>query len=134
MVPFSDAGAEIHSRPTRILVVEDEVLIRHDIAEALRALGARVVEASTGDEAWDYLMTYGPVDLVFTDYRMPGTTNGGELANRVKAHYPDLQVVITSGHFLSEYRSEPSLRKPYPVNETAAALFERARRAKNHEG
>jgi CheY-like chemotaxis protein len=133
LVAYPDAGAEFHSRPISILVVEDEVLIRHDIAEALRALGVRVIEAATGDEAWDYLMTYGAVDLVFTDYRMPGSMNGGQLASRARTHYPNLQVVVTSGHFLSEDRAEPVLRKPYPVNQTAAVLFERARKGRNHE-
>ncbi|HWG07150.1 MAG TPA: response regulator [Beijerinckiaceae bacterium] len=132
-MPYSDAGAELHPRPIRILVVEDEVLIRHDIAEALRALGASVVEAATGDEAWDYLRTYGQVDLLFTDYRMPGSMNGGQLASYARTHYPDLQVVLTSGHFLSADRSEPVLRKPYPVNETAAALFERACKSRSRE-
>ena len=133
MVPHSDAGAETDPHPIKILVVEDEALIRHDIAEVLRAHGVRVVEAASGDEAWDYLMTHGPVDLVFTDYRMPGSMNGGQLADRVRAHFPHLPIVVTSGHFIAEANSEPILRKPYRVDETAVALFERASKRSNGE-
>jgi CheY-like chemotaxis protein len=39
----------------RILVVEDEALIRFAIAEALRELGVSVMEAASADEAWQYL-------------------------------------------------------------------------------
>ena len=43
------------SVPPRILVVEDEALIRFAMAGALRDLGASVVEAASADEAWQYL-------------------------------------------------------------------------------
>ena len=54
----------------RILLVEDEPLIRFAMAEALRELGVSVVEAASADEAWQYL-TAGAADLVFTDHQMP---------------------------------------------------------------
>ncbi len=71
----------LHER-TRILVVEDEPIIRLYIAEALREMGAVVIEAGTADEAWAFLTTGADVDLVFTDHRMPGAMSGAELATR----------------------------------------------------
>jgi CheY-like chemotaxis protein len=78
---MTQSRVEIAPRPgvPRILVVEDEALIRFDMAEALRGLGVSVVEAASADEAWQYLTDGGSVDLVFTDHRMPGSMTGGQL-------------------------------------------------------
>ena len=72
------SGIEMAPQPAhaRILVVEDEPLIRFVIAEALRELGVSVVEAASADEAWQYLTAVGSADLVFTDHRMPGSMTG----------------------------------------------------------
>ena len=121
-----DVGTAPQPAPIRILVVEDEALIRHDIAEALHSLGVCVIEAATADEAWDYLRSDGSVDLVFTDHRMPGSMTGAELAARIRAHYPHLQVVVTSAYFDAAGRSETIVPKPYRVAAIAAALAERA--------
>ena len=120
---------EIAPRPgvPRILVVEDEALIRFAIAEALRELGVSVVEAASADEAWQYLTAGGSVDLVFTDHRMPGSMTGGQLATRIRLQYPSLVVIVTSGYFDDRGWSEPIVPKPYNPFETATALAERAR-------
>jgi CheY-like chemotaxis protein len=78
----------------RILVVEDEALIRFAIAEALRELGVSVVEAASADEAWQSLTAGGSVDLVFTDHRMPGCLTGGQLATRIRLQYPSVVVIV----------------------------------------
>jgi CheY-like chemotaxis protein len=71
-MPQSEIESASQSERVRILVVEDEALIRFAIAEALRELGVSVVEAASADEAWQYLTAGGSVDLVFTDHRMRG--------------------------------------------------------------
>lgn len=81
----------------RVLVLEDEVLIRIAIAEELRAHGIAVVETVNADEAWSYLQAGGRADLIFSDVRMPGSMDGVEFAHRVKAVYPEIQIVLTSG-------------------------------------
>jgi two-component system, response regulator PdtaR len=58
-MPQSEIESASQSERARILVVEDEALIRFAIAEALRELGASVVEAASADEAWQYLTTGG---------------------------------------------------------------------------
>ena len=95
-MPQSEVESTSRSVPPRILVVEDEALIRFAMAEALRDLGASVVEAASADEAWQYLTAGGSVDLVFTDYRMPGSMTGGQLATRIRREYPSLVVIVTS--------------------------------------
>jgi CheY-like chemotaxis protein len=106
----------------RILIVEDDSLVSFAIAEALRDLGASVVEVTTADEAWDYLATGAPVDVVFSDHVMPGSMTGAQLVARVKEHYPEIKTVITSGYVDIPDRPAQVLSKPYDVLKTAADL------------
>ena len=108
--------------PARILVVDDEPFVRFAIAEALRDLGISVVEAATADEAWDYLTTGTPIDLVFTDHQMPGSMTGTDLAMRIKQHYPRIKIIITSAYFNASERPAPVLSKPYDLFKTASDL------------
>lgn len=133
-MPQSGIETAPQSAPARILVVEDEPLIRFAMAEALRELGASVVEAASADEAWQYLMAGGSADLVFTDYRMPGSITGAQLAARIRRQYPSLIVIVTSAHFVDQEWSEPVVRKPYNLFKTAADLAERALRRRQNEG
>ena len=121
-MPENDSSAA----PPHILVVEDEILIRDLISMVLRENGAVVAEAANADEAWNYISAGYPVDLVFTDHRMPGSMSGLDLAVRIKAEHPHIAVVIASGNLQSPGAAQPVLAKPYPLEETAAALTRRA--------
>jgi CheY-like chemotaxis protein len=57
----------LRSSTPRVLVVEDEPLIRFAIADALRDEGVSVIEAATGDEAWEHLQIDSDIDIIFTD-------------------------------------------------------------------
>ena len=92
------ADARDTDLPKTVLVVEDEVLIRWIIAEHLRDCGYRVIEAGSGDEAIEVLRrTALTIDVVFSDVRMPGSTDGFALAQWVRAQRPAIRVVLTSG-------------------------------------
>ena len=67
------AHLESKQRPAYVLVVEDEALIRILIAEELRTAGLSVIEASNADEAWSYATAGGPIDVLFSDFQMPGS-------------------------------------------------------------
>ena len=76
--PTSDPG-----RPARLVVVEDEALVRLDLVEMLRAEGHDVVgEAGDGDSALAVVLREQP-DLVLLDVRVPGP-DGLEVARRVR--------------------------------------------------
>jgi len=79
-----------------VLIVEDEVLIRIMLAEALEDEGYRVIEAGTVLEAIA-LLGQQHVDAIITDVDMPGGLTGLDLANFVHASSPGLAVVVTSG-------------------------------------
>lgn len=122
-----EAGAARQNEHVRILVVEDDPMIRHAIAEVLRDLDIFVIEAATADEAWDYLETGGRADLVFTDHEMPGTLKGADLASRVRKAKPELNVVLTSGTAGPAQWNGLLVKKPYPLFETAVRLRRLAR-------
>jgi CheY-like chemotaxis protein len=103
----------------RILVVEDEFLIRLLISDALRDAGFDVIEAFNGDEAIDILST-APVDLVLSDVRMPGAIDGLELLRLVRETLPALPVILTSGHLAPDEALAKGatrfLAKPYLID------------------
>jgi two-component system, response regulator PdtaR len=86
--------------PARIvvLIVEDEILIRMLLADALRQADCDVIEAANAEEALAVLHTSRQPDVLVTDVRMPGSVDGFELAAYVRRTKPGLKVIITSGH------------------------------------
>ena len=79
----------------RLLVVDDELMVRTITAKLLRIKGHEVAEASGGHAALDRL-AQGGIDLVVTDLSMP-EMNGRELAATIRARYPELPVVMLTG-------------------------------------
>jgi CheY-like chemotaxis protein len=85
--------------PPTVLIVEDETLISHLVADWLNDRGFAVHEAASGDEALAYIDHGGPVDVMFTDVNLPGSINGAELATEVRARRPELPIVYASGRY-----------------------------------
>jgi CheY-like chemotaxis protein len=108
----------------RILVVEDEVLIRAFIAEELRLAGFVVIEAGRAEEALTYINAGEQVDLVFSDIRMPGSLNGLQLAEILRDRYPDIPVILTSGNAPAMHVGivQAFVPKPYDVTQTIALM------------
>jgi CheY-like chemotaxis protein len=114
----------LQARPARILVVEDEALIRALIAEELRLEGFSVIEAGRADDALTYVKTGEQVDLVFSDIRMPGWLDGLQLAEILRDDYPDISIILTSGNPPPGHVGivEAFVPKPYDVRETIALM------------
>jgi CheY-like chemotaxis protein len=105
----------IRSPPETVLFVEDEALVRLDMAEFLRESGYRVHEAANANEAIEALQSKFAIDLVFTDINLPGM-NGLELAEWIFSNRPGVKVLLTSGappEIGVPPRLEPVLAKPY---------------------
>jgi CheY-like chemotaxis protein len=80
-----------------ILLVEDQPLIRMDIASELRERGFVVVEAARAMEAVELLAAGGlPVALLLTDVQMPGEMDGLDLVRWTRQHRPELVVSVMS--------------------------------------
>jgi two-component system, response regulator PdtaR len=89
--------AVVPDKPTVLVVEDDEVLVRLMIADELREQGLHVLEASNADDALTNLQSSLPVDLLFTDVRMPGRMDGVALARFAHSRFPWLKLMMASG-------------------------------------
>lgn len=80
---------------SRLLVVDDEALIRWSLGEQLAKAGYDVVEAEDGASALDALRDQGPFDLVVLDLKLPDT-DGLSLLKRIRQVAPACGVVMMS--------------------------------------
>ncbi len=81
-----------------ILLAEDDDLVRRLAKRIMERAGYRVLEASSGEDALSVAADHdGPIHLLVTDVVMPGM-NGRELAERLCASMPDMEVLFTSGY------------------------------------
>ena len=115
----------------RVLLVDDEAGVRKVAGTALTRAGHELFLAGSGQEALDLLEVEQPIHLLITDLAMPGM-NGIELAERVRARYPQMPVLYISGYadqVLASVRpadgSFEVLEKPF----TPAALTARVAKA-----
>jgi signal transduction histidine kinase/ActR/RegA family two-component response regulator len=106
-----------------VLLIDDEELVRMATAEMIRDLGHLVVEASGAAEALARLDSGLSVDLVVTDYKMPGI-DGGELSRRIRKTHPQIPVLLITGYAgpSDDIINLPRLAKPFGQAEIAAAL------------
>jgi len=80
-----------------VLVVDDQEILTRLMSRTLESGGFRVLWANNGGDALTlYRGAEPPVDLLVTDYRMPGMT-GVELARECCAHNSELNVLYISG-------------------------------------
>ena len=85
-------------RPDRlVLLVDDDLAVREVTSTIVAEAGYRVIEAASGQDALDRLHDAGPVDLMVTDYAMPGM-NGFELACAARQWQSDLKVLFVTGY------------------------------------
>ena len=83
---------------TRVLIVEDEFLIRLMLSESLADEGYDVAEASSGEQALGILADDpSAVDLVLTDIQLGAAMNGYELARRLRELTADLPIIFMTG-------------------------------------
>ena len=113
----------------RILVVEDDPLIREFVVEALREEGYDVIHAANGEEALAWCLRR-VADVLFTDIKLPGQVDGWQIAELCREHDPELPVIYATGFSPVEARPVPgslSLQKPYHPEDIVKAVKEMAK-------
>jgi len=108
----------------RILVVEDDSLIREFVVEALREQGFEVIHASDGEEALEWCKRQA-ADVLVTDVRLPGGVDGWQIAERCREHDPELPVIYATGYSPIQPRPVPGslfLQKPYHPDQIVQAV------------
>lgn len=117
-------AAEAQNMPPKILVVDDEPLIRLSAIDVARDAGFGTVAAAGAEQAMELLEQTPGISLLFTDIRMAGDEDGLTLAKTVRQRWPDIRVIVTSGH-LEGVPSDDGisfLAKPYSPEELTRAL------------
>ena len=117
---------EVPAQPRRanILIVDDEDLVRAATAEMLREMGHTVAEASTGAGALERLHANHDIDLLITDYLMPGM-RGSELVEDARKLRPGLPVLLLTGYAnlaKGEAAGLPRLAKPFREADLARSV------------
>ncbi|MBW9117383.1 response regulator [Rhizobium cauense] len=112
----------------KILVVEDEPLIRFTLAEYLLDEGYTVIECGNVLEALAALGLNDDIDAVVTDVDMPGALNGVQLAQLVQKTRPFVPVLVTSGRAVDLAGLEGNATfhpKPYDMTTIAVEIRRR---------
>lgn len=114
------------SKKEVVLVVEDEAILRFDAVDALEAAGIEALEAANAAEALILLNNRQDISTVFTDINMVGNIDGLALAKMIHARWPQIRVVVTSGHVRLRDGDLPGqarfVPKPYPSGQLAEIL------------
>ena len=103
-------------QPMTVLVVEDEPGLREMVVEELTDAGFRVLEAEIGDAAMAIIDSGQPIDVLFTDIRLPGAFDGWQIARHARDTIPAIHVIYASGFAPDLSAQVPNslyLKKPY---------------------
>jgi DNA-binding NtrC family response regulator len=87
-------------RPPRVLIVDDEEIAARNLAHVMRGEGYAVTAAFSGSEGLAHIERE-PCDLLLTDLRMD-KIDGMALLSACKAHHPDSEVIVITGHATTE--------------------------------
>lgn len=120
MAPTTEAAI----RKLRVLLVDDDSLVRMNTAYVLMDLGHSVLEAPSAAHALQLLDSDAQFDVVVTDYAMPGM-NGLDLGMKIKLMNPELPVILATGYAEISPDAKlgfPRLGKPYTQEALADAL------------
>lgn len=106
---------EQHSGPARVLIVEDEMLVRMFAVDALEDVGFQVLQAGGAAEATAALNGATDVAAVIVDMGLPDRS-GDQLAGEMRAKLQDLPILIASG------RSERELKERFAADKRIGVL------------
>ena len=114
----------------RILIIDDEEMVRMTLRQTLEKAGHEVREATNGREGVEMFQA-DPADLVITDIVMP-EQEGVETIIKLRADYPDLKIIAVSGggrigatdylEYAKQYGAAHVFEKPFDRKALVAAV------------
>lgn len=125
-------GTASAAEGSRILLADDEPMMRNSLRMMLEQCGYHVVTAETGEEAWSiFSKRPNGFDLLISDISMPAL-DGASLAHRIRLLRPHLRIILMSGYFDEKAASDlmkdgrvEFMPKPFGLDQ----LADRVRRA-----
>ena len=110
----------------KVLVVEDEPLLRMAAVDILEDAGFLVEEAGSGKEALRVLQAVPGMHVLFTDIHMPDEPDGLTLAHQTTIDFPTMGIVIVSGRAVPLPHEMPTgavfLPKPYEAHHVVSHI------------
>lgn len=107
-----------------ILLVEDHAQVRQFIELVLVESGFRVTSAENGDRAREVMLAHTDTNLLVSDIRMPGSTDGLQLARWVKENRPSMGIVLQTGYSDIDTGPFTVLRKPFKQEELLTVIYQ----------
>ena len=115
--------------PGNVLLVEDDEQVRRLLSWMLERRGNTIVEKSNGQDAWSFMEAEGAsIRFAIIDLVIPGI-DGVELAERIRLRYPNVGILLVTGHDAEEgrelIRQDPGvslLQKPFGEVDLEEAL------------
>lgn len=109
-----------------IVLVEDDVALRHLAADIITELGGDCLAFESADDALIALLeSHGRCSLIIADHGLPGQIKGAEFLTLVNGKWPAIPTILTSGYQLEvAHHRKPSefLFKPWSLNELIDAM------------
>ncbi len=137
-LPMSSDLPETSLEPLAILLVEDDPDLRASLCEVLQEEGYLVEAVPSGNDAIALSASRG-FDLIVTDIKTPGATDGLSALEKVKEGNPEVAGIVITGYSTEEYalraaklRVENYLKKPFDIEDflqTVDGLAEKKRLA-----
>ena len=121
--PAAAPARAANTRSLRVLVVDDDPFVGESTAAMIEDLGHMAINVESAAGALEVMRSEPSIDIVITDYAMPGK-NGAELAADIRQSRPDLPVVISTGYADAPWHllDLPRLDKPYQQGDLAAVI------------
>ena len=104
-------------KPATVLIVENEALVRLELADWLSESGLTVFAATDADQAIVLLDAHPDIEILLTDIMMPGSMDGVRLTHHVRHRWPPVHIIVMSGLINTQLSDLPLdslfLSKPY---------------------
>jgi two-component sensor histidine kinase/CheY-like chemotaxis protein len=114
--------------PPKVLVVEDEMMLRMRAVDIVEDAGFTPIEAVNADDALAILESRSDIELLFTDIQMPGSMDGLKLAYAVHERWPSIKIILVSGKLTLTEAEKPIhsrfFGKPLEVKQMIAEIQE----------
>lgn len=124
--------------PLRVLVVDDELLLRWSLAEVLRRDGHTVWEANSASTAREAMTTAPGIDVVLLDYRLPDS-EGLDVLQEIRIRLPHAAVVLMTAfatpeviHDALELGAHSVMTKPFDMHAVEGVVFNAHHRIRQH--
>src|SRR3979490_375166 len=116
----------LHQPTAKVLVVEDEMMLRMRAVDIVEDAGFTPIEAVNADDALAILESRTDIELLFTDIQMPGSMDGLNLAYAVNQRWPSIKIILVSGQLKLTDNDKPAdsrfFGKPLEVKQMIAVM------------